>query len=136
MKFYTQEVLSNIPSNVTVIAATKYFDASEMKELYHSGITHFGENRVEALLEKQPLLQDLPIVWHFIGTLQTKKVKKIINQISYLHSLDNLPLAEEINKRRLIPLKCFIQVNISDEDSKHGLPIADVLPFIQSIAHL
>ncbi|MBU1020282.1 MAG: YggS family pyridoxal phosphate-dependent enzyme [Firmicutes bacterium] len=135
MKFYTTEVLSQIPSNVTVIAATKYFDALEMKELFQSGITHFGENRVEALLEKKPLLEDYPIIWHYIGTLQTKKVKKVINEISYLHSLDNLSLAEEINKRRTTPLPCFIQVNISDEDSKHGLNISDVVLFIKSIAH-
>lgn len=136
MKFYTTEVLKQIPSNVTVIAATKYFDASEMIALYQTGIHHFGENRVEAFLEKKPLLVDYPIKWHFIGTLQTKKVKKMINEIDYLHSLDNLALAEEINKRRLAPLPCFIQVNISDEDSKHGLPISEVIPFIKSISHL
>ena len=107
-----------------------------MKELYQTGIHHFGENRIEAMLEKMELLEELDITWHVIGTLQTKKAKKIINKIEYLHSLDNLKLAQEIDKRRTTPLKCFIQVNISHEDSKHGLEIEEVIPFLQSIKDL
>ena len=136
MRFYTSEVLKDIPSKVTVVAATKYFDSDEMRELYHTGINHFGENRVEALLEKYDSLQDLPITWHFIGTLQTKKAKKVVNKIEYLHSLNTLKLAEELNKRRLSPLKCFIQVNISSEESKHGFSKDEVIPFINSLKEL
>ena len=136
MKFYTKEVLKDIPSNVTVVAATKYFNPEEMLELYHTGITHFGENRVEALLEKQEALQNTPITWHFIGTLQTKKVKKMIHAIDYLHSLNTLKLAEEINKRRTKPLKCFIQVNISSEISKHGFEKHEVIPFLEALKPL
>ena len=105
-----------------------------MRELHATGIHHFGENRDDALLQKQVELSDLSITWHFIGTLQTKKVKKVIHTIDYLHSLDSLKLAEEINKRRTSPLKCFLQVNISNEDSKHGLEPADVIPFLDAIA--
>ena len=129
MKFYTSEIKKRIPNDTTIVAATKYFTPSQMIELYHTGITHFGENRVEILLEKMEALQNLDITWHIIGTLQTKKVKKIINQITYLHSLDTIKLAIEINKRRTSPLKCFIQVNISDEESKHGLNKEEVIPF-------
>ena len=136
MKFYTKKVLKDIPSNVTVVAATKYFNPEEMLELYHTGITHFGENRVEALLEKQEALQNTPITWHFIGTLQTKKVKKMIHAIDYLHSLNTLKLAEEINKRRTKPLKCFIQVNISSEISKHGFKKHEVIPFLEALKPL
>jgi len=111
-----KEVLKELENNeVTVVAATKYFNSEEMRELFSEGITHFGENRVELLLEKSSNLEDLDITWHLIGTLQTKKVKKVINLVSYLHSLDNIKLAEEVNKRRTSPLKCFIQVNISNE---------------------
>jgi pyridoxal phosphate enzyme (YggS family) len=133
MKFHVKDVLNNIPEDVTVVAATKYFTAQEMRELYSLGITHFGENRVELLQEKKAQLEDLDITWHIIGTLQTKKVKKIINDIDYLHSLDNIKLAEEVNKRRTSPLKCFIQVNISNEESKHGLNLEEVIPFIKEI---
>ena len=133
MEFYVKDVLKDIPESVCVVAATKYFDSSEMKELYKEGITHFGENRVEPFLEKIEQLEDFDITWHIIGTLQTKKVKKIINKIDYLHSLDSIKLAQEINKRRTSPLKCFIQVNISNEDSKHGLEKEDVVDFVNEI---
>jgi len=130
-----KEVLKELENNeVTVVAATKYFNSEEMRELFSEGITHFGENRVELLLEKSSNLEDLDITWHLIGTLQTKKVKKVINLVSYLHSLDNIKLAEEVNKRRTSPLKCFIQVNISNEETKHGLEINEVIPFLEAIA--
>ncbi len=137
MNFYTNEVLSKINNeSITVVAATKYFNSAEMRELFNTGITHFGENRIEAFLQKKNDLTDLEITWHHIGTLQTKKVKKVINEVSYLHSLDNLKLALEVNKRRESIIKCFIQVNISDEDSKHGLNIDEVIPFLESIKDL
>ncbi|KFZ27662.1 MAG: hypothetical protein KQ78_00090 [Candidatus Izimaplasma bacterium HR2] len=137
MKFYTEEVLSKINNeSINVVAATKYFNSTEMRDLFNTGITHFGENRIEALLEKKTDLADLDITWHHIGTLQTKKVKKVINEVSYLHSLDNLKLAMEVNKRRNEVIKCFIQVNISSEESKHGLNVNEVIPFLESIKDL
>lgn len=134
MKFYTEEVLKNINNkDIIVVAATKYFNSDEMRELYNTGITNFGENRVEVIIEKQAQLADLDITWHLIGTLQTKKAKKIINNVDFLHSLDTLKLAEEIQKRRDKQLKCFIQVNISSEESKHGLEPSEVINFIEQI---
>lgn len=133
MKFYINEVKKQIPDNVTIVAATKYFNSEEMRELYNEGIHHFGENRVEPFLEKIDQLSDLNITWHIIGTLQTKKTKKIIDKIDYLHSLDNIKLAQEINKRRTTPLKCFVQVNISNEESKHGLNIDQIIDFINEV---
>lgn len=134
MIFYTEKILSNINNDsIKVVAATKYFDSDEMRELYKAGIRHFGENRVEILLEKQGNLSDLDITWHLIGTLQTKKAKKIINSIDYLHSLDTLKLACEIQKRRVNALNCFIQVNISSEESKHGINPDEVIDFIKEI---
>lgn len=136
MRFHVQKIKQTIPQDVTVVAATKYFTPDEMRELYQEGIHDFGENRDDAFLMKYEALQDLDITWHFIGTLQTKKVKKVIHKIDCLHSLDTIKLAEEINKRRTSPLNCFIQVNISQEDSKHGLNTDQVIPFIQSVIHL
>ncbi len=137
MKFYTDKVKASINNkDVTIVAATKYFNPSEMIELYNTGINHFGENRVDAFLEKENVLQNYNIIWHFIGTLQTKKVKKMINKIDYLHSLNTFKLAEEINKRRTSPLNCFIQVNISDEESKHGFNLDEVIPFIEQVSTL
>lgn len=133
MRFYVNDVKANVPETVRIVAATKYFTPGEMRELYDEGIHDFGENRDDALLEKQDALKDLPIKWHFIGTLQTKKVKKVINTIDCLHSLDRLKLAKEIDKRRTSPLDCFVQVNISDEDAKHGLAPDDVATFLMAL---
>jgi len=133
MEFFVKKVLEQVDNRAKVVAATKYFNTDEMRELHSHGINHFGENRVESFLEKIETLTDLDVTWHIIGTLQTKKAKKIINKIDYLHSLDTIKLATEIEKRRETPLKCFIQVNISDEESKHGLEINDVIPFIKEI---
>lgn len=117
---------------VNIVAATKYANANQILELFESGITMMGENRVDALLEKKAQLS-LPIEWHFIGTLQSRKVKDIINEIECLHSLDRLSLATEIQKYRQEPLPCFIQVNVSKEESKHGLSIEEVIPFIEAL---
>jgi len=136
MIFYTKDLLKQIDNDkVNIVAATKYFNTDEMRDLYDSGVSHFGENRVEIFLEKKAELSDLDITWHIIGTLQTKKAKKVINEIDYLHSLDTLKLAEEIQKRRNGILKCFIQVNISDEISKHGLKPNEVIEFLKEIAN-
>jgi len=134
MKFNVKDVRDTIQNdNITIVAATKYFTTDHMRTLYELGIHDFGENRDDSFLQKYEALQDIDITWHFIGSLQTKKVKKVIDKISYLHSLDNLKLAEEINKRRTTPLKCFLQVNISNEETKHGLDFNDVVPFIQAL---
>ncbi len=118
---------------VNIVAATKYVDAACIEELAKEGIVMMGENRVEALQEKKEQLQTLPVQWHFIGTLQTKKVKHLINEIEVLHSLDRLNLAKEIQKYRHACLPCFVQVNVSGEDSKHGLALEEVITFIKSL---
>ncbi len=117
---------------VRIVAATKYADIKQMEELYEGGITIMGENRVDSFLEKKDQLT-LPIEWHFIGTLQSRKVKDMINDIDVLHSLDRLSLAREIEKYRQKPLKCLIQVNISGETTKHGLEKDQVLPFLKQL---
>ena len=117
---------------VRIVAATKYVNFEQMKRLYDCGITIMGENRVDALLEKKAQLH-LPIEWHFIGTLQSRKVKEVINEIDVLHSLDRLSLAKEIEKYRDKPLKCLIQVNISGEKTKHGLAKDEVVTFIEQL---
>ncbi|MBI9009791.1 MAG: YggS family pyridoxal phosphate-dependent enzyme [Tenericutes bacterium] len=116
-----------------VVAATKYVEAKDIRELYHLGIRDVGENRVAAFLEKFEELKDLDLTWHFIGHLQSKKVKSVINKVDYLHSLDRLSLAEEIQKNRTKALDCFIEVNISDEASKYGLPVSEVSSFCEKL---
>ncbi|RIN91773.1 YggS family pyridoxal phosphate-dependent enzyme [Mammaliicoccus sciuri] len=115
-----------------VIVVTKYVTIDRAKEAYEVGLKNFGENRIEGFLEKKKHLPDDAIM-HFIGSLQTRKVKDIINEIDYLHALDRLKLAKEIEKRAEHVVKCFVQVNVSGEESKHGMSPDEVIPFIREL---
>lgn len=128
-----QKFISTIPSNVTLVAATKYVDSSEMRNLFKNGVTNFGENRVDAFLNKYEDLKDLNITWHFIGHLQRNKAKEVINKIDYLHSLDSLKLADEIEKYRERPLPTFVEVSINLEENKNGVPYYELEDFIKSL---
>ncbi|MDN4969381.1 YggS family pyridoxal phosphate-dependent enzyme [Lysinibacillus fusiformis] len=119
-------------NNVQIIAVTKEVSVERTQEAIAAGLTHLGENRPEGLNRKLSAIQ-AHVNWHYIGSLQTRKVKQVINSIDYLHSLDRLSLAEEIEKRAVKPVKCFIQVNVSGEESKHGLSMEEVLPFVESM---
>lgn len=120
------------PEEVRVIAVTKYVSTERANEALQAGIINLGENRDEGLLRKWEELKDKP-VWHYIGSLQTRKVKNIVNIVEYIHSLDRISLAEEINKRAEKKVKCLVQVNVSGEESKHGLRAEEVLTFIESL---
>lgn len=117
---------------ITLIAVTKYVTIERTKETISTGIHHLGENRNEGFLEKFEQIKD-NAAWHFIGTLQSRKVKDIIHHVDYIHSLDRKSLAKEINKRSTSVMPCFVQVNVSGEESKHGLPILEVESFIQEL---
>ncbi|KAF0824494.1 YggS family pyridoxal phosphate-dependent enzyme [Cytobacillus firmus] len=118
---------------ITVIAVTKYVSAERAQEAFEAGIHHLGENRDEGLLAKWEVLEDRP-TWHFIGTLQTRKVKNIIDKVDYIHSLDRLSLAKEIDKRADRKINCFVQVNVSGEASKQGINPEEAGDFISSLA--
>lgn len=119
--------------DVTVVAVTKTVGIEKTREVLASGIKHLGENRNEGLLPKYEVIGE-DAVWHFIGSLQTRKVKDMINQIHYLHSLDRISLAQEIQKRVKHPISCFVQVKTSNEETKQGLEPNELLPFIQELA--
>jgi PLP dependent protein len=120
------------PEDINIVAVTKYVSTKRAEEALQAGLIHLGENRDSGLLSKWEELKDGP-EWHFIGTLQSKKVKNIIDKVSYIHSLDRLSLAKEIHKRADKPVSCFLQVNVSGEDSKHGMPPQEVEEFIRSL---
>lgn len=117
------------PNDIRIIAVTKYVSIDRASEAIEAGIKDIGENREEGLTDKWKVLGDKP-VWHFIGSLQSRKVKKIVDKVDFIHSLDRLSLADEINKRANRKIKCLVQVNVSGEDSKHGLDPADVENFV------
>ena len=123
-------------NSVSVVAVTKYVDVPTAEALLPLGVHHIGENRVDKFLEKYEVLKDRNITWHLIGTLQRRKVKDVIQYVDYFHALDSLKLAEEIQKRSDRVVKCFLQVNISREESKHGFSKEELLELLPELATL
>ena len=127
---------ANRQDQVNVIAVTKYVDVATTEALVKTGIQHIGENRVDKFLEKYQALKDYDLTWHLIGSLQRRKVKDVINLVDYFHALDSVKLAQEIQKRAEHPIKCFLQVNISGEESKHGFASDELDDVLAEIAQL
>ena len=130
-------LVSRNPEDITMVAVTKSVDSNAANELVELGVTDLAENRVDKLLEKkQSLSQNQQIKWHLIGNLQRRKVKLIINEIDYFHALDSLRLAQEIQKRAEHQINCFIEVNVSGEESKHGIQPKELPSFIEELEGL
>ena len=127
------DFIKTIPSNITIVAATKYVDSNEMVKLLDHGINNFGENRVDSFLKKYDDLKNYDINWHFIGHLQRNKCKDIINKIDCLESLDSLELAKMIEKYRQKPLDCYIEVSINLEENKNGVDFHNIDSFIEEL---
>ena len=127
---------ANRQDQVNVIAVTKYVDVATTEALVKTGIQHIGENRVDKFLEKYQALNGYDLTWHLIGSLQRRKVKDVINLVDYFHALDSVKLAQEIQKRAEHPIKCFLQVNISGEESKHGFAPDELDDVLVEIAQL
>lgn len=121
---------------VEIIAVTKTVDTDRIQEALDLGLKNIGENRPQELIKKYDILGKGPN-YHMIGHLQTNKVKYIIDKVSLIHSLDRIPLAEELDKRAKmhnIIINALIQVNVAEEDSKFGLKVEEVMPFIESMS--
>ncbi len=114
---------------ITLVAVTKTWPVETVVEAYAAGMRHFGENRAEELAEKRPLVEaelgaDSGIVWHFIGTLQSRKTSLVADFADVFHALDRLKIANRLSKRleendRHLPT--FLEVNVSGEMSKSGI---------------
>ncbi|MDR1730032.1 MAG: YggS family pyridoxal phosphate-dependent enzyme [Prevotellaceae bacterium] len=121
------EINANLPGTTRLVAVSKFHPAPAIQEAYDAGQRIFGESKVQELVEKQDLLPK-DIEWHFIGHLQTNKVKYIIPFISFIHSADTVKLLEVINKqaekqRRII--NCLLEIHIAREDTKYGFTIEE-----------
>ena len=111
-----------------LVAATKYVDVHEIEKLEELGVTCFGENRVQAFLEKYEKYHGNG-EFQFIGTLQPNKVKYIIDKVTLIHAVDRYSLLKEIEKqaaKRDLEMPVLIQVNIAKEDSKHGFEVEEI----------
>ena len=130
-----KKILSDLqPTSTTLVAVSKTRPVDAILELYHQGQRIFGENRVQEVVEKYPILpQD--IEWHLIGHLQTNKVKYIASFVKMIHSVESLKLLREINKQaqknnRVIHV--LLQFHIAEEDSKFGLNLQEARDILSS----
>ena len=124
------------PEDITVIAVSKTVEADRAREAIEGGLINLGENRVQELVSKYEQLSDIDVKWHLIGHLQKNKVKYIIDKVEMIHSLENLELANEINKRALqhnITANVLIELNIGEEESKFGISEESVYEFVSSM---
>jgi pyridoxal phosphate enzyme (YggS family) len=125
-------------SDVTLVAAIKYTDAEHVNYLHRTlGVHDVGENRVQQLLERWDALDREGLRVHFIGTLQSNKVKYIIDKVCMIHSLDSLSLAAEIEKqaaKRNIVMDVLVEVNSGREENKSGIAPDRVAEFCESLA--
>lgn len=120
------------PSDIRLIAVSKTKPAVLVKEAFDAGQVDIGESYVQELVEKQDseLLSGLSLRWHFIGHLQTNKVKDIVGRVSLIHSIDKLKTAKELSKRasrKNVTADYLIEINTSGETTKFGLPPAELL---------
>lgn len=121
--------------SVTLIAVTKNVDVVMINNAINLGIRDIGENRVQEMEKKYEVIGD-KVNYHMIGHLQTNKVKNIIGKTKLIHSLDRISLASEIDKRAKMNdliVDVLVQVNASEEDTKFGLKVSQVLPFIENV---
>ncbi len=126
------------PAEITLVAVSKTAGIQEIQEAFACGLRDFAENRVQDGLEK---VASCPpgITWHFIGHLQTNKVKFVLPNFALIHSLDRFKLAEKINQvaeREGKEVQALVQVNIAAEDRKHGLPPKEAEEFIRDLRTL
>lgn len=122
---------------VQLVAISKYSHTEDIKALYDAGQRAFGENKVQDLKSKMEQLNDLPIAWHFVGTLQKNKINNLIDLNPVLmHSLDSLELAEELDKKlkaKNKTMNCLLQINSAYEDTKSGIDPKEAIEVYEKI---
>jgi len=127
-------IQSQLPKNVTLVAVSKTKPVADLMEAYNAGQRVFGENYVQELVEKQEALPK-DIQWHFIGHLQSRKVKLIAPFVNLIHGVDSLKLLHEINKeaqKHNRVIDCLLQIFIAEEESKFGLDEKELTEILSS----
>ncbi|CAI8844445.1 PLP homeostasis protein [Pseudomonas sp. IT-196MI5] len=126
-------------NSVQLLAVSKTKPAQDLREAYAAGLCDFGENYLQEALGKQLELADLPLIWHFIGPIQSNKTRAIAEHFDWVHSVDRLKIAQRLSEQRpadLPPLNICIQVNVSGEASKSGCTPADLPALANAISNL
>ncbi|WP_454060581.1 YggS family pyridoxal phosphate-dependent enzyme [Elizabethkingia ursingii] len=122
-----EEIIQSLPANVKLVAVSKTHPAEAIQEVYNLGQRVFGENKVQEMVAKQPVLPN-DIQWHLIGHLQSNKVKYVAEFVNTIESVDSEKLLEEINKQAAKhnrKIKVLLQVKIAEEDSKTGMEVSE-----------
>jgi pyridoxal phosphate enzyme (YggS family) len=125
--------------SVQLLAVSKTKPAEALREAYAAGLRDFGENYLQEALSKQLELADLPLIWHFIGPIQSNKTRAIAEHFAWVHSVDRLKIAQRLSEQRppeLPPLNICIQVNVSGEASKSGCTPANLPALANAISEL
>jgi len=126
-------------AEIRIVAASKTFPPSAIREAVAAGVAHIGENYIQEARDKYGVLQGIPVKWHFIGHLQTNKAKYAVRMFDLIHNVDSYRLAFEIDRcaRKIDKLQAvLIQVNLAAEDSKSGAAPDEALPLIRRAAAL
>ncbi len=121
---------------VTLISVSKTKPVPMLEEAYNWGSRDFGENKVQEITEKYPVLPK-DINWHLIGHLQRNKVKYIVDKVKLIHSVDSLRLAEQIENecvKKNVEMDILIEVNVAEEESKFGMKTSEVIDMVKKIA--
>jgi pyridoxal phosphate enzyme (YggS family) len=124
---------------VTLLAVSKAHSAEACRDAFEAGQKHLGENYVQEAIQKQTELQNLPIIWHFIGPIQSNKTQLIAQHFDWVHGVDRLKIAERLNAARpenMPPLQICIQINVSHEETKNGLAVEEVPMLAEAISKL
>ncbi|MBB1486438.1 YggS family pyridoxal phosphate-dependent enzyme [Oceanospirillum sediminis] len=127
------------PDTVTLLAVSKTKPAEALKAAWQAGQRDFGENYLQESLEKQEILKDLDICWHFIGPIQSNKTRAIAESFQWVHSVDRLKVAQRLNDQRpehLPPLNICLQINISEEATKSGITLTELPELAAQIAQM
>lgn len=124
------------PRDIQVLLACKSVAAKDLKPLLESGYSLYGENTAQELIKKQSELKSQDIQWHFIGRLQTNKVKDVISRCTLIHSLDRWSLAEEIHKRAQQSINVLLEIHSSTEDTKAGIHPEELVAFVKKLENL
>ncbi len=126
-------------ADIGLLAVSKTKPAAAIREAHAAGIRDFGENYLQEALEKQVELSGLPLIWHFIGPIQSNKTRPIAEHFDWVHSVDRLKIAQRLSDQRpaqLPPLNICLQVNVSAEDSKSGCSPAELAQLAGAVAAL
>lgn len=126
-------------SDILVLAASKTRPPATLRMAFENGLHHFGENYLQEAVEKIHTLQDLPIVWHFIGPIQSNKTRAIAEHFDWVHSIERAKIARRLSEQRprgAAPLQVCIQVNVSHQDSKSGVSLEEVPSLARDIRAL